>query len=116
MTLGNPTEIAYQNRYFDLLRKVAAHIKSRADWYRALAYIKPSGANLFTHENRLPKRCTPGCICNTQLFAQHGYTPAGLYAFYQAQTALARHGVSRQDDELRADSGWIPADQQQRRL
>ncbi len=88
MTLGSPTEIAYQNRYFDLLRKVAAHIKSRADWYRALAYIKPSGANLLTHENRLPKRCTAGCICNTQLFAQDGYTPAGLYAFYQAQTNL----------------------------
>lgn len=88
MTLGSPTEIAYQNRYFDLLRKVAAHIKSRADWYRALAYIKPSGANLQTHENRLPKRCSTGCICNPQLFAQHGYTPSGLYAFYQAQTNL----------------------------
>jgi len=88
MTIGNPAETAYQNRYFDLLRKVAAHIKSRADWYRALAYIKPSGANLFTHENRLPKRCTSGCICNTQVFAQHGYTPSGLYSFYQAQTGL----------------------------
>jgi hypothetical protein len=88
MTLGSPTEIAYQNHYFDLLRKVATHIKSRADWYRALAYIKPSGANLFSEENRLPKRCDPGCVCNTQLFAQHGYTPAGLYAFYQAQTDL----------------------------
>jgi hypothetical protein len=88
MTLGSPTDATYQNHYFDLLRKVAAHIRSRADWYRALAYIKPSGANLFTHENRLPKRCEPGCICNTQLFAQHGYTPSGLYAFYQAQTDL----------------------------
>lgn len=88
MTLGSPTEIAYQNRYFDLLRKVASHIKSRADWYRALAYIKPSGANLYTHENRLPKRCSTGCVCNTQVFAQHGYTPAGLYAFYQAQSDL----------------------------
>jgi hypothetical protein len=88
MTLGNPTESAYQDRYFDLLRKVAAHIKSRADWYRALAYIKPSGANLLTHENRLPKRCVTGCICNSQVFAQHGYTPSGLYAFYQAQTNL----------------------------
>ncbi len=88
MTLGNPTGTNYQNRYFDLLRKVASHIKSRADWYRSLAYIKPSGANLFSHENRLPKRCTSGCICNTQLFAQDGYTPARIYAFYQAQTAL----------------------------
>lgn len=88
MTLGSPTDIAYQNHYFDLLRKVAAHIRSRADWYRALGYIKPSGANLFSHENRLPKRCDPGCICNTQLFAQRGYRPSGLYAFYQAQLAL----------------------------
>ncbi|HEY4641539.1 MAG TPA: hypothetical protein VII75_09365, partial [Thermoanaerobaculia bacterium] len=88
MTLGNPTELAYQNRYFDLLRAVAAHLRSRADWYRALAYIKPSGANLFTHENRLPKRCESNCICNTQVLAQHGYTPNGLYAFYQAQTDL----------------------------
>ena len=88
LSIGNPAEVAYQNRYFDLLRKIAAHIKTRADWYRSLAYIKPSGANLFTHENRLPKRCSPGCVCNTQIFAQHGYTPSGLYAFYQAQTAL----------------------------
>jgi len=88
MTLGNPTQIAYQNHYFDMLRKVASHLRSRADWYRALAYIKPSGANLFTHENRLPKRCSSGCICNTQVFAQNGYTPASLYAFYQAQTSL----------------------------
>jgi len=88
LTLGNPTNVAYQNHYFDLLRKVAAHLRSRADWYRALAYIKPSGANLFTHENRLPKRCSPGCICNTQILAQSGYTPSGLYAFYQAQTNL----------------------------
>jgi hypothetical protein len=88
MTLGDPTQTAYQNHYFDLLRKVAAHLKSRADWYRALAYIKPSGANLQTHENRLPKRCSAGCVCNTQLFAQNGYRPSGLYAFYQAQTNL----------------------------
>ncbi|HEV7920639.1 MAG TPA: hypothetical protein VGR02_07600 [Thermoanaerobaculia bacterium] len=88
MTLGSPTQITYQNHYFDLLRKVASHLRARADWYRALAYIKPSGANLLTHENRLPKRCSSGCICNTQVFAEHGYTPNGLYAFYQAQTAL----------------------------
>jgi hypothetical protein len=88
MTLGNPTETAYQNFYFDLLRKIAAHLRSRADWYRALAYVKVSGANLISHENRLPKRCSPGCPCNTQLFAQHGYRPSKLYAFYQAQSDL----------------------------
>jgi len=88
MTLGSPTETAYQDRYFDLLRAIAAHLRSRADWYRALAYIKVSGANLISHENRLPKRCSPGCTCNTQIFAQHGYRPSKLYAFYQAQTNL----------------------------
>lgn len=88
LTLGNPTEAAYQNYYFDMLRKVGAHLRSRADWFRALTYIKPSGANLFTHENRLPKRCETGCVCNSQVFAQRGYTPTGLYAFYQAQEAV----------------------------
>ena len=88
MDLGNPTQATYQQHYFDLLRKIAARLKSRADWYRALGYIKPSGANLFSHENRLPKRCETGCVCNTQVFAANGYTPNGLYAFYQAQNAL----------------------------
>ena len=88
LTLGNPTAVAYQNHYFDMLRAVARHLRKRADWYRALAYIKPSGANLFTHENRLPKRCETGCVCNSQLFAENGYTPSGVYAFYTAQTNL----------------------------
>jgi hypothetical protein len=90
MTLGSPTDPAFQKLYFDMLTKVAAHLRSRADWYRALAYIKPSGANLFSHENRLPKRCSPGCICNTQVFAEHGYTPSRLYDFYRKQFALLK--------------------------
>ncbi len=85
MHLGSPTDPMYQQHYFGMLAKVASHIKSRADWYRALAYIKPSGANLFSHENRLPKRCDVGCVCNTQEFAEHGYTPPNLYEFYQRQ-------------------------------
>lgn len=88
MDLGNPTNAMYQTHYFDLLTKVAERIRARADWYRALAYIKPSGANLFTHENRLPKNCTPGCICNPQVFAQDGYTPSGLLDFYKKQFNL----------------------------
>jgi hypothetical protein len=88
MDLGNPTNEMYQKHYFDLLTKAASHIRARADWYRALAYIKPSGANLFSHENRLPKRCKDGCICNTQVLAEDGYTPTGLYEFYQKQFAL----------------------------
>ncbi len=88
MDLGNPTDPAYQRHYFDLLRKVAAHLRARSDWYRALAYIKPSGANLISHENRLPKECTPGCVCNPQVFADAGYTPSGLYDFYRRQFDL----------------------------
>jgi Beta-galactosidase len=88
MILGSPTDPVYQEHYFRLLREVAAHLRARGDRYRALAYIKPSGANLFSHENRLPKRCSEGCICNPQVFAEHGYTPTKLAAFYAAQTQL----------------------------
>lgn len=106
MYLGNPTEqrviaiprpplppllavtYPYRAQYFDMLRALAAHLKSRSDWYRALAYVKPSGANLQSHENRLPKRCTPGCVCNTAVWASAGYTPQGLYDFYAAQFEL----------------------------
>jgi hypothetical protein len=94
MTLGDPTDPDYQTHYFGMLSAVAAHLKTRSDWFRALAYIKPSGANLFSHENRLPKRCQTdlGCVCNSKLFAEsdhngtgvltNGYRPAKLYAFY----------------------------------
>ncbi len=88
MDLGSPTDPQYQKHYFALLTKVSEHLRARADWYRALAYIKPSGANLFTHENRLPKHCAPGCICNPQVFAQNGYTPSGLVNFYRQQFNL----------------------------
>ncbi len=88
MDLGSPTDPAYQQRYFELLTAVARHLKSRADWYRALAYVKPSGANLFSHENRLPKRCSTGCICNPRVFAQAGYRPSKVSAFFRAQLAL----------------------------
>jgi hypothetical protein len=111
MTLGSPTEIAYQNRYFDLLRKVASHIRSRADWYRSLAYIKPSGANLFTHENRLPKRCSPGCICNTQELARHGYTPAGTLCVLSGSVRSPRRRAPRKDDELWTHPGRFSENQ-----
>jgi len=91
MDLGDPTEAAYRVHYRDLLEKVAARIKGRADWYRALAYIKPSGANLVSHENRLPKRCKEGCpVCNTRKFAENGYRPSRLYALYAGQEADLR--------------------------
>jgi len=89
MHLGSPTEEAYQTHYLNMLSAVAAHIKERADRYRALAYIKPSGANLGSPENRLPKACKPTeCgVCNPARWAAAGYTPSGLLAFYQAQFA-----------------------------
>ncbi|MGH6900572.1 MAG: hypothetical protein ACREJ5_29150 [Geminicoccaceae bacterium] len=68
------------------LAAVAEHLQQNPAWYRALAYVKPSGANLITHENRLPNSCDPACpICNTAVWAADGYTPAGLYAFYEEQ-------------------------------
>ncbi|HKO90200.1 MAG TPA: hypothetical protein VJU61_03545, partial [Polyangiaceae bacterium] len=90
MDLGDPTEGTYRDQYFDMLTALAGHLQTRSDWYRALAAVKPSGANLESHENRLPKRCdtSAGCVCNTQLLAANGYTPAGLYDFYEAQFEL----------------------------
>ncbi len=91
MFLGSPADAAYRKHYFALLTAAAGHIKERNAWYRALAYIKPSGANLFSAENRLPKRCNreDGCICNPEVWAMEGgYTPRALYEFYGEQTAL----------------------------
>ncbi len=85
LILGAPTDPAYQQHYFDLLTKVGEHISTRNDWYSAVAYVKISGANLQTHENHLPTSCTPGCICNTEVWSQAGYTPDGLYDFYLKQ-------------------------------
>jgi len=87
--LGSPADPNYKKHYFALLSAAAAHIKQRNAWYRSLAYIKPSGANLFTSESRLPKRCEDGCICNPQVWAEQGnYTPKALYKFYSEQSAL----------------------------
>ena len=111
MALGSPTQERYQELYFDMLEAVADHLKENAAWYRHLAYIKPSGANLYSAENRLPKRCTcekvcsgpdkvckvpipwkdapgldgSGRICNTKVWAEAGYTPQGLMAYYARQ-------------------------------
>jgi len=108
MALGNPTQDRYQELYFDMLDAMAKHLKSNAAWYRHLAYVKPSGANLYSAENRLPKRCdcasecsdtcavprewkgspnldASGRICNTEVWAKAGYTADGLYRFYDRQ-------------------------------
>jgi hypothetical protein len=86
MYLGNPTEQAYEDLWNAMLTEVASFIKSRADWYRALAYTRVSGANLFSAENRLPNHCKRDCeICNTEVWARAGYTPTKLYGFYERQ-------------------------------
>jgi uncharacterized protein (TIGR03437 family) len=94
MDLGNPVRPNYKALYFAMLTEVARFIKTRADWYRALAYIKISGANLISHENRLPNECraagTASCLCAPQIWAADGYRPSGLYAFYDEQAALLK--------------------------
>ena len=88
-------------------------MKSNAAWYRALAYVKISGANLFSAENRLPKRCEVGCMCNTRTWSQAGYRPAGLQTFYDRQHAIMNYnfpGKTRsyaliQDGFPRVDDG-----------
>jgi len=87
MRLGSPSDHTYREHYNDMLEAVANHLKERNDRYRALAYIKPSGANLLTHENRLPKRCKTdeGCRCNTKTWSNAGYRPSALYGFYGQQ-------------------------------
>lgn len=90
MDLGSPADSNYRALYFGLWREAARRIRERNAWFRALAYVKPSGANLFSHENRLPKHCLPNCtICNPQVWAEQGnYTPDALYEFYRQQFAM----------------------------
>lgn len=89
MTLGNPTDQAYQQQYFDLIRGVGEHIRSNPEWYDALAYFKISGANMFTNEIMLPRRCQEDCpICNTEVWAKAGYTPEGFKDFMLKQMAV----------------------------
>ncbi|MBA2322378.1 MAG: hypothetical protein H0V89_14635, partial [Deltaproteobacteria bacterium] len=74
MTLGNPTERAYEEHYNRMLEELSGLVRSRADWYRALAYVRPNGANLFSSEARLPNRCLERCeVCNTRVWADAGY-------------------------------------------
>lgn len=93
MTLGNPTDLAYQAEYFNLIRKAGEHIQTTPDWFDAIAYFKISGANLFTHEMRLPNRCMPGCICNSEVWSEAGYTPEGMAAFVANQMAVIQEAL-----------------------
>lgn len=86
MDLTSPADALYADRYSMFLQAVADHLMENPAWYRALAYIKPSGANLKSHENRLPKSCDAACpICNSEVWAGAGYTPQGIYDFYTQQ-------------------------------
>jgi hypothetical protein len=90
MYLGSPADQVYRDYYFELLSAAADRVRANNAWYRALAYFKPSGVNLFSHENRAPKNCDTNCsICNTQRWAVDGkYKPTKLYDFYRDQTEL----------------------------
>ncbi len=88
--MGSPADPNYRKHFFDLWKAVAAHIKEKNAWYRSLGYVKPSGMNLFTHENRLPNNCKPNCdICNLDVWATQGnYTPNALYEYYKLHFEL----------------------------
>ena len=90
LDLGNPTRATYKQLYFALLTELARVLKTRSDWYRALAYVKISGANYVSHENRLPNTCKEGCPCNPAIFAADTYRPSTLYTFYDEQNQLLR--------------------------
>jgi plastocyanin len=98
LELGSPIDPDFQRLYFDLIERAAEHIKEKNAWYRALAYYKPSGANMFTHENRLPRRCEEGCFCNTEAWATQGdWTPEGIYDFFSKQTAVIAAAFPEKD-------------------
>ncbi len=89
MFLGSPADDAYREHYFAMLTEMAARIRDKSAWYRALAYVKPSGLNLYSHENRLPKSCDSECPCNPGEWAgEPGYEPSKLYRFYREQLSL----------------------------
>jgi hypothetical protein len=86
---GDPTDEAYRQLYFDMLSHVASVLKQDSARWRSLAYVKLSGANSMSAENRLPNGCKMGQrpTCNNEAWAEAGYTPDGLELFYQQQMA-----------------------------
>jgi hypothetical protein len=84
---GDPTDAIYRQLYFDMLSHVASVLKQDSARWRALAYVKLSGANSRSAENRLPSGCKTGrdATCNNKAWAEAGYTPDGLELFYQEQ-------------------------------
>lgn len=74
----------FRERYLGILKAVADHLKEKNAFYRALAYIKPSGANLQSPENHLPQGCqekesgvsTEACRCVSDKLANSGLKEA----------------------------------------
>ena len=86
---GDPTDDRYRELYLDMLSHVALVLRQDSARWAALAMMKLGGANAMSAENRLPNGCKmgAGCVCNDQRWAEAGYTPAGLYRFYEEQMA-----------------------------
>ena len=57
---GDPTDAAYRRLYLDMLSHVASVLKQDSARWRSLAYVKLSGANSRSAENRLAKRLQGG--------------------------------------------------------
>lgn len=82
--IAYPGDVNYERHYLDLLFKVSEHLKARLDRYRALAYVKLSGANNFSSEGGLPKTCLPQCpVCARQVWSRHRYDPGEIVRFHQ---------------------------------
>lgn len=90
--MGSPADSNYLYHYFEIWKAAAAHLKERNAFYRALAYVKPSGLNEISPENKLPRGCNSVCDvvnCNDKAWAEEGnYSPETVYNFYRKQTAL----------------------------
>jgi hypothetical protein len=85
VALGDPTDPAWQDRWFAVTTALGGHLRSRADWWRALAYVKLTGANTDGESAALPLACDPGCTCDPDVWRDHGATRAALVAFHEAQ-------------------------------
>jgi hypothetical protein len=92
MDLGSPADEDYARLWNDMLTELGAFVRSRSDWYRALAFTRLGGANMDSAEARLPSRCRSECnVCNSEVWARSGYRPSKLYDFYaQQETTLSR--------------------------
>ncbi len=85
----------FRERYLGVLAAIADHIKLKNAHYRALAYIKPSGANLQSPENHLPQGC---------LEEQYGASPEACGCVDDKQATLGLEEAIAQCSELHGDA------------